>query len=139
MEIDTSVVINATPTKVWEVLIDFENYPSWNPFVKSLTGNVKEGERIIVKLPGMTFKPLILVFREEEQLTWLGNLLFKGLFDGEHSFKLVDNGDGTTTFHQSEKFKGILVPIFKPMILKDTTKGFEDLNQKLKARVENNV
>ncbi|WP_417603763.1 SRPBCC family protein [Owenweeksia hongkongensis] len=137
MKIHTSIKINGTPQQVWQVLTDFDAYPTWNPFVQSLTGNVKQGERITVKLPGMTFKPVILVFKENDQLTWLGHLLFKGLFDGEHTFKLEDNGDGTTTFHQSEKFKGLLVGFLKKMLLRDTLPGFKNMNQKLKERVEN--
>lgn len=137
MEIHTSIKINATPKQVWQVFTDFNSYPAWNPFVKSLTGNVKEGGQITIKLPGMTFKPLILVFKEQKQLTWQGHLLFKGLFDGAHTFKLEKNSDGTTTFHQSEKFSGILVGLFKKMLLRDTLPGFENMNQKLKERVEN--
>ena len=66
-------------------------------------------------------------------LKWLGHLLFPGLFDGEHSFQLIDNGNGTTTFRQSEIFKGILVGLLN---LENTRKGFEAMNKKLKEMVE---
>lgn len=140
-EIKTEILINATPEKVWAILTNFDNYPNWNPFIKSIKGQVSVGNKIIVKLEppeakGMTFKPKVLAFESSKECRWLGHLLFPGLFDGEHKFELIDNGNGTTTFKQSEKFKGILVPLFKKMLDKNTTNGFNLMNQKLKELAE---
>jgi len=140
-ELKTEILINTTPQKVWAILVDFQNYHEWNPFIKSITGNVLVGSKITVRLEppeanGMTFKPKVLVFEMNKELRWLGNLLFPGLFDGEHKFELVDNGNGTTTFKQSEKFKGILVPLFKKMLDINTINGFNLMNQKLKELAE---
>ena len=136
MKIETSILIHSTPTIVWSILTEFEKYPEWNPFVKSLKGSVAEGKQIEVQLPGMKFKPTVVTFKPKQEFAWLGHLWIKGLFDGQHSFRLVDNHDGTTTFYHSENFSGILVPIFKQKLLKDTLNGFEHMNQKLKARAE---
>ena len=140
-ELKTEILINTTPQKVWAVLIDFQIYHEWNPFIKSITGNVVVGNKITVRLEppeanGMTFKPKVLVFEKNKELRWLGNLVFPGLFDGEHKFELIDNGNGTTTFKQSEKFKGIFVPLFKKMLDINTTNGFNLMNQKLKELSE---
>ncbi len=141
-EIKTHIRIEASPAQVWAVLTDFVKYPEWNPFIKSLTGNVAVGQTITVRLEppggsGTTFKPTVLVIEKNKELRWLGSLLFKGLFDGEHRFELTDNGDGSTTLVQSEQFGGILVPLFDKMIEVNTRNGFEAMNQKLKERVEN--
>ncbi|TDL26884.1 hypothetical protein BD410DRAFT_473274 [Rickenella mellea] len=32
-----SKVINASPEKVWDTLLDFQSYREWNPFVRSIT------------------------------------------------------------------------------------------------------
>lgn len=141
MTIKTEIVINATPEKVWNILTDFKNYPLWNPFIQSLEGDVKVGNQIKVRISppegnAMTFKPKVLVYEAEKELTWLGTLVFKGLFDGEHSFKLITNTDGTTTFIQSEDFSGILVGLFKGTVGK-TKRGFELMNEKLKSLAEN--
>jgi hypothetical protein len=140
-EIKTEILINATPEKVWAILTNFDNYPNWNPFVKSIKGEVKVGKKITVRIEppnakGMTFKPRVLVFIANKELRWLGHLLFAGLFDGEHKFELIDNGNGTTTFIQSEKFKGILVPFFKKQLDNNTKRGFEEMNMKLKELAE---
>lgn len=140
-EIKTEILINATPAKVWSLLTNFENYPNWNPFIKSLKGDVKVGNKITVRIEppearGMTFKPKILCYEPNAELRWLGHLLFAGLFDGEHSFELINNENGTTTFKQSEKFNGILVPLFAKQLENNTRKGFEEMNEKLKELAE---
>ena len=140
-EIKTEILINATPVKVWSILTTFDNYPNWNPFIKSIKGDVKVGNEIIARLvppkaKGMTFKPKVLVFDANKEFRWIGHLLFPGLFDGEHKFELIDNGNGTTTFRQSEKFKGILVPLFKKMLDNNTINGFNEMNKKLKELAE---
>ena len=42
-EIKTEIIINTKPEKVWEVLTDFENYPTWNPFIQNISGEQKVG------------------------------------------------------------------------------------------------
>jgi len=135
-EITTQVQIAATPEKVWAVFTDFNAYAEWNPFIKSITGDVKLGNSIKAELGGMTFKPKVLVYDQNKEFKWLGHLLFKGLFDGEHRFQLIDNGDGTTTFIQSEKFNGILVRLFAKKLDGETKDGFIAMNEALKKRVE---
>jgi hypothetical protein len=140
-ELKTAIRINAAPDKVWAVLTDFNNYPNFNPFIRSLEGEVAVGHNIKVKITppdaaGMTFTPKVLKFEQNKEFRWLGKLLFRGLFDGEHAFVLIDNGDGTTTFEHSERFTGMLVPFFKKMIDDNTRRGFEAMNAKIKALAE---
>lgn len=140
-EIKTQITIEATPDRVWEVLTDFEKYSGWNPFIKSIQGKVQTGEKIIVRLEppgakGMTFKPRVLAFDKNKQFRWIGHLFFPGLFDGEHRFELIDNGNGTTTFIQAEKFKGILVRMLSKMLDGSTLNGFKAMNERLKIEAE---
>lgn len=140
-EIKTEILIYALPEKIWSILTNFDNYPSWNPFIKSIKGEVKVGNKIRARIEppeasGMTFKPKILTLETNKELSWLGHLLFAGLFDGEHKFELVDNGNETTTFKQSEKFNGLLVPLFKKQLDTNTKNGFAAMNMKLKELAE---
>ena len=112
--------------------MDFEKYPEWNPFIKSVSGEVKVGNRIKIRLQGMTFKPLVLKLEENTEFKWLGHFWIKRLFDGEHRFYLTDNSDGTTNFEQSESFSGILVKMFSKSLDNDTKQGFEQMNKELK-------
>jgi hypothetical protein len=140
-EISTTIIINATPEKVWNILMDFENYHTWNPFITSISGKAEVGKKIEAHMQppgakGMTFKPKVLVFEREKEFSWIGHLVMPGLFDGEHRFQLIDNGDGTTTFIQSERFRGILIPVFKKMLDVNTKNGFVAMNEQLKIRAE---
>lgn len=140
-EIKTEILIHAIPEKVWSILTSFDNYPNWNPFIRSIKGEVKVGNKITARIEppeakAMTFKPTVLTFETNRELKWLGRLLFPGLFDGEHKFELIHNGDGTTTFRQSELFKGILVPMFTKQLDNNTKKGFEEMNKKIKELAE---
>lgn len=136
--ITTSIQIHAKPEKVWQILTDFVNYPNWNPFITSIQGEAVVGNNITVRIEppngkAMTFKPVILERIENKKLTWLGKLLFKGLFDGKHSFELLDNADGTTTLLHAEEFSGILVGMLN---LENTEKGFFAMNNQLKYLAE---
>lgn len=141
MEIKKEALINATPEKVWSILTDFESYPAWNPFIKSVEGQAKVGTKLTVTImqsadKGTTFKPKVLTVVPAKELSWLGRLLLPGIFDGEHKFELINNRNGTTTFRQSEKFSGILVPLFKKQLENNTATGFEGMNKKLKELAE---
>lgn len=140
-EINTEILIHASPEKVWEILTKFELYREWNPFIKSIQGEVKVGNKITARIEppqsnGMTFKPKVLVYEVNKEFKWIGHLFFPGLFDGEHRFELIDNGNGATTFKQSEKFKGILVPLFKKMLDVNTINGFNQMNEAIKKMAE---
>jgi hypothetical protein len=109
-EIKTEILINARPERVWAILTAFDQYPNWNPFIKSITGEGTVGTQLVVRIEppeatGMTFKPKVLAFEANKEFRWIGHLLFSGLFDGEHKFELIDHGNGTTTFIQSKKSK----------------------------------
>jgi hypothetical protein len=140
-EIKTQILINRTPQQVWRILTDFGKYGDWNPFVKSITGEVKESHKIKVVLgpkgsKPMTFRPKVLVFNEGKQFKWLGHMIIPGIFDGEHNFELMDNGDGSTTFFHSEKFKGLLVGPMAKKLDNEIMDGFIAMNKALKVRSE---
>lgn len=140
-EISTQIRINAPVSKVWSILIDFDKYPEWNPFIKSLTGKIEQGQTITARIEapktqGMTFKPRILAIKKDKEFRWLGHFMIKGLFDGEHIFELQENADSSTLFIHREKFSGILVAALLSMIGANTRAGFEAMNTSLKQRAE---
>jgi len=139
MHLHTEIDIQATPQRVWEIMTEFSAYPDWNPFIKSLTGTVAEGKQIKVELMGMSFKPLVLAFRQKEEFRWKGQFLFPGLFDGEHYFRLSAKTAGTTRLEHGEYFSGLLVPVFRRRMLADTEANFRAFNEALKRECEKPV
>ncbi len=137
----TSITINADMNKVWDLLMDFAAYPSWNPFIVSITGNAAKGNRITATIcppgsKGMKMQPTILQCIPNKELRWLGSLGIPYIFDGEHTFRLEDNGNGSTTLHHYERFRGLLVPFLSKMLDINTLQGFELMNAALKKKAE---
>jgi hypothetical protein len=141
-ELITTIEINATPEKIWKVLVDFEKYHEWNPFIKHIRGDAEVGKKIEAKIhpPGqrdMIFKPILLKVDKNKELRWIGHLLFPGIFDGEHIFLIEKLDKSRILFRHEEKFSGILVPILWKSLYQHTRVGFIEMNQALKKRVEN--
>ena len=139
-ELTTQIEIDASPERVWDVLTDFASYGEWNPFIRSIVGKPDVGSRLRVRIEppdgrGMTLKPTVRSADSARELSWLGRLLVPGVFDGEHRFALEPLDAGRTRFTQSERFRGILVPL-TGKVLEKTRRGFEEMNDALKRRVE---
>ena len=140
-EIREEIEISSSATRIWQILSDFSNYPTWNPFIRRAKGDAKEGTKLDVYLQpsgarGMSFKPAVLKAEANHELRWLGRLFLPGIFDGEHIFTIEPTTPGHLRFVQREIFKGILVPFLAKSLDKDTRRGFREMNQALKTRAE---
>ena len=138
--IQTEILILADTAKVWDVLMNFDSYPKWNPFITSISGERKLGNRLTVSInppggKGMTFKPNILTLEANKEFRWKGKLGINGIFDGEHYFILESVDKDITKFIHGEKFSGLLVP-FVRKILDKTQKGFQLMNESIKNECE---
>ena len=71
-----------------------------------------------------------------EELRWRGRFLLPGIFDGEHYFRLEAAAPGVARLVHGERFSGLLVPLFKSSLDRETRAGFEAMNAALKTRVE---
>ena len=137
--ISTEVWINSSPQQVWQVLTATAEYPSWNPMISRLSGELREGNVIEFTegtgSDGMTFRPKILRVRNAQELRWKGSVLVPGLFDGEHRFLLEQQGNQTHLV-QSEQFTGLLVGKLTQGILNETSDQMKAMNAALKQRSE---
>ena len=138
--IQTEILILADTAKVWDVLMNFDSYPKWNPFITSISGERKLGNRLTVSInppggKGMTFKPNILTLEANKEFRWKGKLGINGIFDGEHYFILEVLENDKTKFIHGEKFSGLLVPFVSKMLDK-THKGFQLMNESIKKECE---
>jgi len=141
--IETDIVINAPSEEVWSILINHDSYPSWNPFIKQISGPTQPGEYLTVEIQAgknkpMQFKPIVITNIQSKEFRWRGKLFVKGIFDGEHYFILEQNGSDQTRFIQGENFTGILSGLMIKMIGEDTVEGFHAMNNALKNQAENN-
>ncbi len=132
----TAIDIAASPAEVWDVLVDFDSHQRWNPFFARIEGEAVEGTTLKITArkddgsEGIGFSPRVLTVDPGSELRWKGSLLVRGVFDGEHYFRLEELADGTTRLHHGEQFTGLLIP-FVGRLLADTEQGFEAFNQAL--------
>ena len=137
----TEIGIDASKEKVWGILTDFASYPEWNPFIKRIAGEPREGTKLDVSIQppgskGMTLHPEVLSAESGKELKWLGHLLgVRGIFDGEHHFLILEQSPEHVRFVQKEVFGGVLVPLTGRQLEK-TKQGFEEMNRALKKRAE---
>jgi hypothetical protein len=140
-QLNAEIEIQGSAERVWEVLTDLDAYREWNPFMVEASGTPQPGHRLEVQMRpagrrAMTFRPQVLEADPGRKLRWLGRLLVPGLFDGEHSFTIEPAGPGRVRLTQHEEFRGLLVPVLLARIAKPTLESFHQMNQALKARIE---
>jgi hypothetical protein len=139
-EIVTEIEINAPPSRVWEVLTDFEKYPTWNPFIKKISGEAERNEKLEVHMPDprggtMNVTPTVLVSEKGRELRWLGRS--EGdVFNGEHRFLIKPIENNKIHFVQSEEFTGSMVESLEEWLDTAVKQNFEDMNIALKQRAE---
>ncbi len=137
--IDAWIDIDAQPEAVWDELVDFKSWEAWNAFIPMVEGNLKEGERMRIKVvpPGlkpMIFKPEVYEVIPHKKILWGGSFL-KIIYRGDHAFIIEEAMDGKSRFRQVERFRGPMVLLMGNMI-KKTELGYHQMNLALKERVE---
>ena len=129
------IVINRSPEKVWEVLIDTDRYKEWNPVMELLEGKIKEGnevkyrftqdEKNASEIPSKVKKII-----PNKLLNQGGGVPFVITFD--HKYILEKKDEGTQlTIH--EDYKGIYVIFWNP---KPVELAYKRLNEAIKKRTE---
>jgi len=137
----TEIEIAAPAGRVWRILTDLDAFPAWNPFIRRASGELRTGGRLDILLQphggsSMRFRPTVLNATPERELRWIGHLLVPGIFDGEHIFQIEPNGRGGVRFTQMEHFSGLLLPLLRGKLRRETLPGFEAMNEALKERAE---
>lgn len=132
--------IDGSAEEVWNVLVDRESYPRWNPFVVSSTGPLVEGATITNVLADAkggtsTFTPTVLTVSENREFRWKGKFWVSGLFDGEHFFTIDSTDGGRVRLVQEEHFRGLAVPPMRAMLRNDTLAQFRAMNDALAHEV----
>jgi hypothetical protein len=137
------IVIDASPSRVWSVFMDWPRFSEWNPFLTELAGEPRVGSRLSVRIkpPGgrpMRFRPTLTALEPESQLQWLGRTGLPGIFDGRHTISMTALPEGRTWFEQAETFTGLLTWFTGPL-LKRTQHGFKQMNHALAKRCQHSA
>ena len=105
--------IRANATVIWRILTDADGFSRWNSTVSRIEGQIREGERLRVRVPGTdrTFTPVVSDVVPNERMTWTGG--FAPIFKGVRTFTLRPRDDGSTDFVMEERFSGLMLPLVK--------------------------
>ena len=133
---ESSSIIDASPERVWAVLVDGQAWSDWDSGVDGVDGTIGLGERIKIRsqaAPGRTFPVKVTVFQPATQLRFSGGMPL-GLFRGLRTYDLSSTSSGTS-FHMREEYTGPMLGLIWKSI-PDLGPSFERFAQGLKHRVE---
>ena len=105
--------IRANASVIWRILTDADGFSRWNSTVSRIEGQIRDGERLRVHVPGTdrTFTPMVSDVVPNERMTWTGG--FAPIFKGVRTFTLRPRDDGSTDFVMEERFSGLMLPLVK--------------------------
>lgn len=123
------IAVASSPERVWDILADLENWPSWNADVESVT--LESPVR-----PGTVFRwkagsaKIVSTLREVERprrLSWTGQTMGVTAI---HVWRFEPSGDGVTVSMQ-ESFSGLVAKLLRKRLQRDldatTAKGLKTL------------
>ena len=78
-ELRSEIEIDAPVERVWQTLTDFSSFPTWNPFIRRIEGELRLGSRLEVFIQptgtkGMRFRPTVRRLEPGREVRWLGRL-----------------------------------------------------------------
>lgn len=105
------VNIRASAAIIWALLTDAQGFSRWNSTVSGIEGQIREGERLRLHVPGTdrTFTPRVSGVVPNEGMTWTDG--FVAIFKGVRTFALRPRNDGSTDFVMEERFSGLMLPL----------------------------
>jgi uncharacterized protein YndB with AHSA1/START domain len=116
-----SVTIDAPIQVVWDILSTIENWPSWNPDVKSvsLVGPLDSGTTFVWKSGPSKITSRLEEVSPPNRIVWTGKTM--GI-KAVHIYALEDH-NGQTVVTSSESFDGLIVKLLKNMMVATMTKS----------------
>jgi len=138
-EVITQITIKTTPAEVWNTLLDIDKYPDWHPYIKKIEGRMEKNASIKVTykkndVQDAVFSAFIIDLEPTKMLSWGGSLGF--IFRAKHYYKIETVQGDSVKLIQGEYWRGIFGGMYGKKIYVDTTRKFEQMNNKLKQILE---
>ncbi len=130
----SEIEIAAEPAAVWDVLTDFEGWPTWNPDVKamSIDGDVSPGTKFKWRSGAASINSTIQRVDPPRLIAWTGKSLGMSAI---HVYRLGAR-DGGTVVHTEESFEGWLARLLRRQMKKMLQNALDSGLRHLKTRVE---
>jgi len=126
--------IDADPQTVFSVISAIDQWPSWNPNIKSVTlqGPVQQGTVFRWKSGPSTLTSTLQVLDPPNEIAWTGTTM--GI-KAVHLFRFQAN-DGGTLARSEESWEGLLASLLKGYSRKTLDKEIRSVLSHLKAEAE---
>jgi hypothetical protein len=140
IEVKAATEIDAPAETVWSVLTALEQFKAWNPFIRDARGTTEVGGEVQVQVRTslgipLAFHAKVLSRADNRELHWLGHVAAPWLASGEHWFTIEPIDERRVRFVQRETFSGLLPWLGARLLRREAKRGFEAMNDALKARV----
>ncbi len=140
MQLRTEIEIRAPATRVYAALTDFGSYSEWNPYLKSVEGELLVGSKLRLVITAgdgseRVQKAALSQLEPDRLLAWESTLWWRGWFDGRHFFELFPLDRERTRLVHGEDLSGRLVQHMGRR-LTSMARGFVGMNEALRRRVE---
>jgi uncharacterized protein YndB with AHSA1/START domain len=128
------IEVGAPPELVWRVLTGFEDWPTWNPDVKSVSmqGEFAKGSVFRWKAGPGTIESTIRRVEPPRLIAWTGKTL--GI-RATHFWWLEPKGEGTL-IRTEESFEGVVPRLLRRQSQRALDGGLENTLRHLKAEAE---
>jgi uncharacterized protein YndB with AHSA1/START domain len=130
----SEVEISASPSEVWEVMADIDEWPKWNPDIKSaeLNGPLEEGSTFRWKSGPGTITSRLQHVERPRRIAWSGKTL--GI-SAKHVWELEETEDGTLV-RTLESWEGLPARLFRKSSQRTVETALRDGPGHLKKAVE---
>jgi hypothetical protein len=132
--------LDASPEFVWSVLVDFDAYPSWNPFTRQVRTSGVLGTPVVMTvdmgpLGVLEQTETLRVLDAPRQIVWALDTLPRWLQWARRTQTLTALPDGRTHYQTVDEIGGALLPIVRWRYGASLERGFASMAAALNAEV----
>lgn len=134
-----AIEIDASPERVWAVLVDLDAYPEWNPFTTRVTSTLRLGAPVdmVVRMEKLGIsvrqRERVMELEEGRRICW-GTRMLWGAIDARRCQRLEPLSDARTRYVTEDEIEGplgfLVFAVFGPSI----QAGFEAVARALAER-----
>ena len=116
MTCGVEINIRVSAEILWNLLTDAKGFSRWNSTVTGIEGQIREGERLRLHVPGTNriFTPKVSGVVPARRMVWSDG--FTPIFKGVRTFVLKPRNSESTDFVMEERFSGIMFALAKGML-----------------------
>lgn len=135
------VEIHAPQTTVWDILLDIDRYPEWNPFTEKVVTSFELGSpvELHVNLPGRgkrLQREFITGVHPPHKLGWGMHMLHERLLRARRWQTVEALGADRCCYHTEDHLRGLLTPLVRWLYFQSMQEGFNNMAYALKQRAE---